>query len=413
MGSVVDLEPRVALLDSRTGARKSLIKDASDARYVRTGHVVFLRKGALWAVPFDLRQLETSGAETPVRSGVIQALVPTSRSTTAGQYAVSRTGHLIFAPGGVPPAWVNSLAWVDREGNDEPAGPRAERHYIPRLSPDGTKIAFQTLFASEQVWIYDAQRDMSYPQVSERASGYPIWTPDGTRIIYRKILPDRAEGVYAISAKGIEADEELLLAAPPGRSYVPSSLSPDGKKLALIGSEKGRGSDIYIYEIESRSLAPFKATPYDEFCPSFSPDGRWILYISDREGRDDVYVSPADGSGGSVMVSLDGGKEPGWARSGRQIYYRTYIDAPAANVGSMWVVDVRPGPAFSAGKPKLLFESQKYGVAGTVPCWDISLDDRRFLMVRRDDRPLRPVTELVLVQNWFEEIRRLAPKGSK
>jgi Tol biopolymer transport system component len=302
---------------------------------------------------------------------------------------------------------------VDREGNDEPVGPRAERHYIPRLSPDGAKIAYQTLYASEQVWIYDAQRDMSYPQVSEGASGCPIWTPDGTKIIYRKILPDRSEGVYAISAKGIEADEELLLAAPPGRSYVPSSLSPDGKKLALIGSEGGRGSDIYIYEIESRSLAPFRATPYDEFCPSFSPDGRWILYVSDREGRNDVYVSPADGSGGSVMVSLDGGKEPGWARSGRQVYYRTYIDTPAANVSRMWAVDVRPGPAFSAGKPKLLFESQKYGVAGTVPCWDISLDDRRFLMVRRDDRPLRPVSELVLIQNWFEEIRRIASTKSR
>lgn len=413
LGSVVDLEPRVALFDNRTGERTFLIDDASDARYVRTGHIVFLRRGALWAVPFDLRDMETSGAETPVRAGVIHALVPTSRSTTAGQYAVSRTGHLIFAPGGVPPGWVNSLAWVDREGNDEPAGPRAERHYIPRLSPDGAKIAFQTLFASEQVWIYDARRDMSYPQVSEGASGCPIWTPDGTRIIYRKMLPDRSEGVYAISAEGIEADEELLLAAPPGRSYVPSSLSPDGKKLALIGSEGERGSDIYIYEIESRSLAPFRATPYDEYCPSFSPDGRWILYVSDREGRDDVYVSPADGSGGSVMVSLDGGKEPGWARSGRQVFYRTYMDTPAANVGRMWAVDVRPGPAFSSGKPKLLFESQKYGVAGHVPCWDISLDDRRFLMVRRDDRPLRPVTELVLIQNWFEEIGRIASRKSR
>ncbi len=413
LGSVVDLEPRVALFDDRTGKRKFLIDDASDARYVRTGHVVFLRRGTLWAVPFDLRDMETSGPETPVRSGIIQALVPTSRNTTAGQYGVSSAGHLIFASGGVPAAWVNSLAWVDREGHDEPAGPRAERHYIPRLSPDGTKIVFQTLFASEQVWIYDAQRDMSYPLVSEGASGCPIWTPDGTRIIYRKILPDRSEGIYVISAEGIEAKEERLFAPPPGHTYDPSSVSPDGKRLALIGQEPGRGTDIYIYEIESRSLAPFRVTPDDENYPSFSPDGRWILYTSDREGRDDVYVAPADGSGGSVMVSHNGGKEPGWARSGGQIFYRTYQDILAANVSKMWAVDVRPGMAFSAGKPRLLFESQKYGVSSTVPCWDIALDDRRFLMVRRDDRPLRSVTELVFVQNWFEEIKRLAPAGRR
>jgi serine/threonine-protein kinase len=413
MGSVLDLKPRVALFDSRTGARKFLIDDASDARYVRTGHVVFLRRGVLWAVPFDLRQMETSGPETPVRSGVIQALVPTSRNTMAGQYSVSRAGHLVFAPGGVPPAWVNSLAWVDREGNDEPVGPRAERHYIPRLSPDGTKIVFQTLYASEQVWVYDVQRDMSYPLVSEGASGRPIWTPDGTKIIYRKVLPDRSEGIYVISAEGIEAKEEMLFAPPPGHSYIPSSVSPDGKRLALVGYEAEQSGDIYIYQIESRSLAPFRVTPDDENYPSFSPDGRWILYTSDREGRDDVYVSPADGSGGFVMVSLDGGKEPGWARNGGQVFYRTYIDTPAANVSRMWAVEVRPGTAFSAGRPRLLFEGQKYGVSDTVSCWDISQDDRRFLMVRRDDRPLRPVTELVLVQNWFEEIRRLGPKGSK
>lgn len=113
------------------------------------------------------------------------------------------------------------------------------------------------------------------------------------------------------------------------------------------------------------------------------------------------------------MVSHNGGKEPGWARSGGQIFYRTYQDILAANVSKMWAVDVRPGMAFSAGKPRLLFESQKYGVSSTVPCWDIALDDRRFLMVRRDDRPLRSVTELVFVQNWFEEIKRLAPAGRR
>jgi len=412
-GSVVDLEPRVAIFDNRTGERTFLIDDASDAQYIPTGHIVFLRRGALWAVPFSLRELETTGPAAPLRSGIIQALVPSARNTTAGQYSVSGSGHLIFAPGGVPPAWVNSLAWVDWKGNDGPAGLKSDRHYLPRLSPDGEKIAFQTLYDREQVWIYDAQRDMSYPLVSEGVCGDPIWTPDGKKIIYRKILPDRSEGIYSISVGGIDSKEELLIAFPVGSAYDPSSVSPDGRRLALTGYETGQAGDIYIYDFESQSCAPFKVTPYDERFPNFSPDGRWIVYSSNREGRFDVYVSPADGSGGSIMVSLDGGVEPGWARSGKWIFYRSYQVTPAAHLSQMWAVEVRPGTEFSIGKPRPLFQSHKFGISLANSCWDISLDDKRFLMVRREDRPLRPVTELVLIQNWFEEIKRRAPTGSE
>ena len=405
-GPVSDLKPRVALFDNKTRERKFLVDDASDAQYIGTGHVVFLRRGTLWAVPFSLRKLETTGPETPLRSDIIQALVPTLRNTTAGQYSVSASGHLIFAPGGVPPAWVNSLTWVDWEGNDEPAGPRHDRHYIPRLSPDGTKIAYQTLYASEQVWIWDAQRDMSYPLVSDGVSGNPIWTPDGKKIIFRKILPDRTEGIYSISVDGTDSKEELIIPVPTGSGYYPSSVSADGRRLALTGYDTEQGGDIYVYDLESRSYAPFKVTPDDERFPSFSPDGRWIVYSSRREGRFDVYVSPADGSGGSIMVSLEGGVEPGWARSGKWIFYRSYQDTHTAHLSQMWAVEVRPGTKLSIGKPKPLFQSHKFGISLANPCWDISLDDKRFLMVRREDRPLRPVTELVLIQNWFLQLKR-------
>jgi WD40 repeat protein len=412
-GSVVDLNPRVDLFDARTGERRVLIEDASDAGYIPTGHIVFMRRGEIWAVPFSLRNLEATGPPGPIRSDVMQALNPTSRNSTAGQFSISESGCLIFAPGGVPPPWVNSLAWVDREGNDEPAGSQFDQHYIPRLSPDGTKIAFQTLFTREQVWIHDTQREMSYPLVSEGISSCPIWTPDGDRIIYRKTLPDRSGGIFSRSAGGIDSTEELLYSFPAGSDYYPSSVSPDGKRLALLGGEMGQSQDIHIFDFESRSCAPFRITPHYELCPSFSPDGRWIVYSSIREGQEEVYVSPSDGSGGSIKVSIDGGHEPNWARSGREIFYRSYVNTPSANYSQMWAVDVRAGTEFSAGRPRLLFESPKYGVAGHVPCWDISLDDRRFLMVRRDDRPLKPVTEMILIQDWFAEVRRLVPTGKQ
>jgi hypothetical protein len=413
MGLVKDLNPRVALFDSRTGERKFLIDDASDAQYILTGHIVFLRRGELWAVPFSLQELETTGPSMPIRSDIVQALIPTGRNTTAGQYSISESGRLIFAPGGVPPPWVNSLAWVDSQGKDEPACSQLDQHYIPRLSPDGKKIAYQTLFLSEHILIWDIQREMSYPLVSEGACGYPVWTPDGKKIIYRKILPDRQSGIFSISADGIGSTEELIISAPPGRIYIPTSVSPDGKRLALISYETDQASDIYLYDFISQSCAPFRVTPYDECGPSFSPDGLWIIYSSDQEGRYDVYVSPADGSGGSIMVSMDGGMEPVWARNGRRFFYRSYRTSLSALFSQVWAVDVRSGTEFSAGKPRLLFESQKFGVSLTVPCWDISLDDKLFLMVRREDRPPKPITEFVLIQNWFEEFKRLVPAGKK
>jgi len=407
MGAVVDLNPRVALFDIRTGERKFLIDNASDAQYIPTGHIIFLRTGELWAIPFSLQNLETTGPAVPIRSNIVQALIPTSRNTTAGQYSISDSGHLIFAPGGVPPPWVNSLAWVDSQGNDVPACTQLDQHYIPRLSPDGTKIAYQTLYLREHIWIWDIQREMSYPLVSEGACGFPVWTQDGKKIIYRKILPDRQSGIFSISADGIDSTEELIFSVPSGYTYYPTSVSPEGKRLALSAYENGQSRDIYIYDFASQSCAPFRITPYDECYPSFSPDGRWIIYSSDQEGRYDVYISPADGSGGSIMVSIDGGQEPVWARNGRRLFYRSYAASFAAKFTQMWTVDVKPGTEFSPGKPRLLFQTHKFGVSASVPCWDISLDDKMFLMVRREDRPPKPLTELVFIQNWFEELKRL------
>jgi serine/threonine-protein kinase len=407
IGAVVDLNPRIALFDIQTRERKFLIDNASDAQYIPTVHIVFLRTGELWAVPFSLQDLETTGPAVPIRSDIVQALIPTARNTTAGQYSISDSGHLIFAPGGVPPPWVNSLAWVDSQGNDVPACTQLDQHYIPRLSPDGTKIAYQTLYSREHIWIWDIQREMSYPLVSEGACGFPVWTPDGKKIIYRKILPDRQSGIFSISADGIDSTEELIFTIPSGSTYYPTSVSPDGKRLALSAYENGQSRDIYIYDFASQSCAPFRITPYDERYPSFSPDGRWIIYTSDQEGRDDVYVSPADGSGGSIMVSIDRGREPVWARNGRRFFYRSYLDSSRAQFTQMWAVDVKPGTEFSPGKPRLLFQTNKFGVSAHAPCWDISLDDKMFLMVRREDRPPKPLTELVLIQNWFEELERL------
>jgi protease II len=250
---------------------------------------------------------------------------------------------------------------------------------------------------------------MSHPLASEGACGFPVWTPDGKKIIYRKILPDRQSGIFSISADGIDSTEEIIFSVPAGHTYIPTSVSPDGKQLALSGYENGQSRDIYLFDFVSKNCAPFRVTPHDERHPSFSPDGRWIIYTSDEleQGKYDVYVSQADGSGGSIKVSIDGGTEPVWARSGRSFFYRSYEASHAAQFSQMWAVDVRPGTEFFPSKPRPLFQTHKFGISLSVPCWDISLNDKMFLMVRREDRPPKPLTELVLIQNWFEELKRV------
>jgi hypothetical protein len=180
-----------------------------------------------------------------------------------------------------------------------------------------------------------------------------------------------------------------------------SSFSPDGNSLTFL--EFGENFDILIYDFRDKSTTPFAATKHREEHPGFSPDGRWIAYCSDEEGQREVYVRPSSGTGETTKVSREGGREPVWARSGKQLFYRS----PSGR--QMWVVDVQTKPSFSVGGPQLLFEKSGLGTSGPIRGYDISLDDQRFLMVRLEEREPQPVTEMILIQNWFEEVKRLVP----
>jgi hypothetical protein len=400
-----DQNPHVALLVNKTREWEYLLDDASHAQYVPTGHVVFLRRGVLMAIPFSLSDLERKGQAVPIRSNIMQNLNFVSANTTAGQFSISRSGDLIYAAGGVVPDWKNSLVWVDHKGNDEPASSQLDQHFTPRLSPDGQKIAYQTIWTRYQIWICDTPRDISSPFISEDRSTAPVWTPDGKKIIYAKRESDLSTGIFSRNIDGNAPSEELIVSTPPELEYYyPCSISPDGTRLACVAIGPGN-TDVCIYDFPSKSVIPFKSTQYNEQYPSFSPDGRWLAYTSDHEGRFEVYVSPSSGLGGAVKISRRGGMEPGWARNGKQLFFRSIGQT------EMWVVDVQTGTEFSAGTPRKLFQNTQFGAGGPRRCWDTSLDDQRFLMVKREERPFIPVTEMILIQNWFEELKRLVPTG--
>jgi serine/threonine-protein kinase len=191
----------------------------------------------------------------------------------------------------------------------------------------------------------------------------------------------------------------------------PGSWSPDGTILAFVEwhPEKDMGNDILLLDLRSRRVTPFLNSRANESWPMFSPDGRWIAYSSSEGGQkvDEVYVRPFPGPGGKWLISHEGGTEPLWAHDGKQLFYRS------SDGQQFWVVDIRTGGGFSAGKARLLFKAQGLGASGMNRAWGLSPDGRRFLMVKMEMRVPQPVTEMILVQTWFDELKRLVPTGKR
>ena len=265
------------------------------------------------------------------------------------------------------------------------------------LSPDGKRITYSRLGTEGHIWVYDLNRGTSTKLTSEGAATFVTWTPDGRRLVFDWSKSGQPN-LYWQPADGSSAMERLTQSE---YSQWPASWSPDGETLAFEQTQQASGNDILLLQMRERRVKPFLISRFNEEYPEFSPDGRWIAYVSDESGRPEVYVQPFPGRGGRWQISSEGGYEPLWSRNGKQLFYR--------RENQVWVVDVQTGSAFSVRKPRLLFEQPGYLSSDPIRGWDISLDGQRFLMVTGDERKPQPVTEMILVQNWLEELKRLVP----
>jgi serine/threonine-protein kinase len=396
-----DLRPRVALLDLETRKWRVLIEDAADARYAPSGHLVFLRQGTLMAVPFDLGRLEITGQPVPTITNIMQALNYTHdyHNTDAGQFSISDSGWLVYASGGIVPDWQNTLVWVDQKGNAQPVASFKAPFFAPRLSPDGQRIAYDSRGREWQEWIYDLNRGTASRLTGEGRACWANWTPDGKRVVFawwRSGQPN----LYWQAADGSQPMERLTTS---DYWQAPGSLSPDGAIVPFREEPEPPVGHIRLLDLRSRRATPFLNSTADEYYPEVSPDGRWLAYVSDESGRWEVYVRPFARAEGKWLISSDGGREPLWARNGKQLFYRS------RDVRQVWVVDIRTDGGFSPSKPRLVFEKPGYEKAAPFRGWDISHDGQRFLMVKEEEMKPQPVTEMILVQNWFEELKRLCP----
>jgi serine/threonine-protein kinase len=417
---------QVAVRSLVTGEQKVLVEAATDARYVTSGHVVYARSGTLLAQPFDAARLEVTGKPVGVIDGVMHDVNSpfTIGNSGAAQLSVASNGTLAYLPGGAAPEGDYIPVWVDRSGVDTEVGiPSRSVAGRPRMSPDGRRIAFPVL---EGIGIFDLARQ-SFQILTSSAWGSPAirsaperrfvtWHPDGERVTFTGADDD----LYWMRADGSGEAERLITSDANARSspriQVPTSWSPDGRTLVFtqrLGSAASVNRDIWTLTLGDSTPAarPFLVSNSDESSAELSPDGRYLAYESNQSGRSEVYVQPFPGPGRRELVSTDGGGQPVWARNGRELFYRASGPGPMMR---MMAVDVTLGNVFTAGRARVLWEAMRARYPGGTGgrTYDVSPDGRRFLMIQqRDSAPQPPVTHVVLVQNWLEELKRLVPRN--
>ena len=389
-------DAQVAVQSIGTGERRNLIQGGTHPRFAPSGHLVYAQGGTLMAVPFDPQGLKVAGASVPVVQGILQ-----SPASGAAQYSFSSSGLLVYVPGSVR-STQSRPEWVSRDGTEQPVAAPAHAYVNPRLSPDGRRAVVSITEPESQIWLYDFSREALTKFTSEgSANTAPAWAAGGKRIAFQS-NKDGAPNLFWQLADGSGGLERLSTSE---YVQVPMSWSPDGQVLAYIEINPNTGYDIWMLRLSDHKAQPFLHTPFNESVPRFSPDGRWLAYISDESGRYEIYVQLYPGPGGKWQISTEGGTEPAWNPNGRELFYRSG--------DKMMAVDIATQTGFAAGKPRMLFERHYVPTPGTNSNYDISTDGQRFLMLKATDQEQAAPTQINVVLNWFEELKQKVPTGKK
>jgi Tol biopolymer transport system component len=380
-------EKSIEVLRLDTGERKTLIQGGSFARYLSTGHIAFLRSGILMAAPFDLTRLEVTGPPATILEGVREGI------TGIGAFSCSVTGTCIYATGGMVGSH-RTVVMVDRTGARQPLTLPPQSYTNPRFSPDGSKLVFWVEQVNCNVLTFEISRGSLARLTSDGDNHNPTWTPDGKRITYASRKPATVSWeLFWRPADGSGSEEKLSPNPLPLAALTPLSWSHDGNTLAFTN-----GGDIWLLSRTDGKTRPYFQSKFTETSPTVSPDGNWLAYVSDESGRPDVYVQPFPNPGAKVKISTEGGEEPVWARNGREIFFRSGDKMLASAITSQ--------AGFHAERPRVLF-------TGTyAPTFDVSPDGQHFVMFQPGEEE-QGASQIIVIQNWFEELKRRAVKDFK
>lgn len=384
----------VSVVSLKTKERRDVFTGASMAKYCPSGHLILALGGTLSAAPFDLTTLKVTGPAVPVMNGVAY-----SAGSGNVQFDVAGDGTLAYLSD-VPDLEITELVWVSRSGQITAISAPLQPYRLPRLSPDGKQIVVcigkQTL--RWDIWSFDLAHAKLNRLTFDQRSAMPIWAPSGTEIAYWSL-----SGGLRIEVKSLSQGAVSRVIVDNTRvAAQPTSFSTDGKRLLFdfYGDPKG---DIMFVPIDG-SAAPraIAEDPFTQWGGVMSPDGRWVAFVSNESGRDEIYVRSWSNPSAKWQVSNSGGLAPVWNRDGSELFYLR---------GPMLVavpVD-RKSPDFSPGRQQELFAMPAvHGLPKETANYDVDIGGQRFITTRIA-HPEAAFRDVELIIGWAEEIRRQVP----
>ncbi|HEY5610983.1 MAG TPA: hypothetical protein VIL97_07240, partial [Thermoanaerobaculia bacterium] len=392
LNSLKEADLKIAVLSLDTGRIHVLLTGGSYPRYEsRSGNLIYSRLGTLYAVPLNLRKLETEGEPRAVLDDV---------SYFGGNYntkfAVSHSGAVVYISG-APRIRQGELVSIDRQGTITSFSEKLRGYSAPVPSPDGRRLAsivWGSTIEDTDLWIRDDRHD-SWTRLTRdgHSSDTLVWSPDGQWLVYTSHITGHPK-LFRVRSDGSGQPEQLTT----GTDWdFAGSFSPDGKLIAFSrqgAAAIGTEPDLFTIPVEGdRAPQPILATPDFEVLPAFSPDARWFAYMSNASGRNEIHVRPYPGPGAAVKVSTEGGRNPRWNTNGKELFY------VAGGGHEVWVASVTTARDFSAGAPRLLFKVE------SVDCCSISADGQQFFGVRypKEDEQEH---HLVYIPNFSEELKQ-------
>ena len=366
----------------------------SNVSYARPGYLLFAQEATLMAQPFDADKLQVTGEAFQV----VERLRYASPAALSG-FSVSDNGVLVYITGNPVP---NQLTWFDRSGRQlGTVGPTATYSSV-RLSPDEKRVAVSRTdppAVTPDIWLIELARGVASRFTNDPAMDIlPAWSPDGSHIAFSSNR-EGAMKLYQKLSSGAGGDDELLKS---GENRFVLDWSPNGRFILYRTQNARTLSDVWVLPmLGDGNPYPLLQTKFAETFASFSPDGRWIAYVSDETGTEEVYVREFQGSGETWHVSTSGGSFPRWRRDGKELFYNSD--------GKLMTVDVKgSGSRFAAGVPKLLFEkniASSFGLnVRLAATFDVSADGQRFLIAVPVEESSPALITVVL--NWTAEAKR-------
>jgi DNA-binding SARP family transcriptional activator len=392
----------IAVAEIPSGKHHVILDDAMYARYAAPGYLLYITTNkSLMVVAFDQNSMEIKGEPTALTEGMRLGVLGSA------DLVLDTTGTLIYATGtGVGN---QELVWVTRDGNPTSVDRDWAGFYMgsPTLSPDGKSVA-ETRYADPNVpssiWIKRLDRGPSIKLVlGNRDSYMPAWTADGKSVTFSY---EDGKGGLDLWTQRADGSAKAVMQFHWKSKLYNARWSPDGKWLLFQTDADSRGAGDILAIRPGIDTAPVRvvASRFSELSPVLSPNGRFLAYVSNESGKDEIYVVPFPNTGTAKwQISATGGTEPVWSHRGNELFYR---DAS----GNMVDVELNTSPTFSLVRSTVLFPAAGFTTLRWNPQYAVSPDDQRFLMIR----PLQPKVpdKIIVVENWLEELKSGASGSS-